>query len=276
MMYEAEESIYNIIPPKQEEVVKPPMYRSKHSGTIPPTASSFGHAQTSHPQATNLAGEAAQKVVPDKTCRSMGKHPGSHQPDAQAFLKKNDKSAPVASLKEVKKDLPHLLQPSVLKEKHKPSIPPKDDKPVLNLVTSKNFVVANAVETILAAPNKKAQATKDYLHKEDYGKVPKYLSNIKDDINAEYEYIRQLQSQEEESRNGQSKMLSDEDKYNLILGLKAKWEQVNTDYQATTHLTKLDTIGKVKRKETYEAQLSQIEKDIEKLNRKNIYVDQMC
>jgi len=252
------------------------MYRSKHSGTIPPTASTFGHAQTSHPQATNLAGNAPQKVVAEKACRSMGKHPGSHQPDPQTFLKKNDKSAAVATLKDVKKDLPHLLQPSVLKEKNKPSLPAKDDKPVMNLVTSKNFVVANAVETILAAPKKTSTATKDYLHKEDYGKVPKYLGSIKADIEDEYEYIRQLQSMEENSRNSQSRCLSDEEKYGLIMGLKSKWEAVNTDYQATTHLTKLDTIGKVKRKEMYEAQLQQIEKDIEKLNRKNIYVDQMA
>jgi hypothetical protein len=34
----------------------------------------------------------------------------------------------------------------------------------------------------------------------------------------------------------------------------------------------LDTIGKVKRKEMYEAQLAQIEKDIEKLSRKVILV----
>merc|ERR1719217_1345106 len=141
----------------------------------------------------------------------------------------------------------------------------------MNLVTSKNFVVANAVETILAAPKKTAQGAKDYLHKEDYGKVPKYLDHIKQDIDAEYEYIRQLQAQEDQERSAQSRLLSDEEKHGLIMGLKAKWEAVNTDYQATTHLTKLDTIGKVKRKEKYEAELTQIEKDIEKLNRKNIY-----
>jgi hypothetical protein len=276
MYAQAEESIYNIIPPKQVEAQKPPMYRSKHSGTIPPTASTFGNAQTSHPQSTNLAGDAPQKVVPDKESRSMGKHPGSHQPDPQSFLKKNDKRAPVASLKDVKNDQPHMLQPSVLKEKNKPSIPAKDDKPVMNLVSSRNFVVSNAVETILAAPKKPAQATKDYLHKEDYGKVPAYLEKIKGDINDEYEYIRQLQDQEMSYRNGQARMLSDDEKHNLILGLKSKWEAVNTDYQATTHLTKLDTIGKVKRKEKYEAELTQIEKDIEKLNKKNIYVDQMA
>jgi len=32
-------------------------------------------------------------------------------------------------------------------------------------------------------------------------------------------------------------------------------------------------VGKVKRKEKWEAELSQIEKDIEKLNRQNIAVD---
>jgi len=77
-------------------------------------------------------------------------------------------------------------------------------------------------------------------------------------------------------RRNQSRVLTDDEKHQLILGLKAKWEAVNTDYQATTHLTKLDTIGKVKRKEKYEAELQQIEKDIEKLNRKNIYVDQLA
>ena len=34
----------------------------------------------------------------------------------------------------------------------------------------------------------------------------------------------------------------------------------------------LDTIGKVKRKEQYEAQLAQIEKDIEKLQKPIVYV----
>jgi len=143
----------------------------------------------------------------------------------------------------------------------------------MNLVSSKNFIVSNAVETILAAPRKTSKGAKDYLHKEDYGKVPKYLDHIKQDIDAEYEYIRQLQAQEEEQRNSQTRLLTDEEKHGLMQGLKAKWEMINTDYQAITHLTVLDTMGKVKRKEKYEAQLAQTEKDIEKLNKKNIYVD---
>merc|ERR1719262_241806 len=169
--------------------------------------------------------------------------------------------------------MPHLLQPTKLKPKGKPAVPKQEDTPIMNLVTSKNFVVANAVETILAAPKKVSKGTKDYLHKEDYGKIPKYLDHIKKDIDAEYEYIAQLQAQEEEQRNSQTRLLSDEEKHGLITGLKAKWEAINTDYQTITHLTTLDTMGKVKRKEKYEAELAQTEKDIEKLNRKHIYVD---
>ena len=45
-------------------------------------------------------------------------------------------------------------------------------------------------------------------------------------------------------------------------------------YQQTSvlSLASLDTIGKVKRKEMFEAQLAQIEKDIERLSKTSIYV----
>jgi hypothetical protein len=49
---------------------------------------------------------------------------------------------------------------------------------------------------------------------------------------------------------------------------------VNSMYQQSSvlSLASLDTIGKVKRKEMYEAQLAQIEKDIEKLSKKQVYI----
>merc|ERR1712050_538224 len=94
----------------------------------------------------------------------------------------------------------------------------------------------------------------------------------KNDIQSEYEYIMQLQQDRADMMRPKVHDLDEDERQNLISGLKSKWEAVNTEYQATTHLTKLDTIGKIKRKEKYEAELSQIEKDIERLNRKNIQV----
>lgn len=59
-----------------------------------------------------------------------------------------------------------------------PSLPDPKDKPIMNLVTSKNFIVANAVEAILAAPKKVPNNDMDFLNKEDFGKVPPYLTKI--------------------------------------------------------------------------------------------------
>merc|ERR1711937_396466 len=190
--------------------------------------------------------------------------------DPQNYLKGKVRSSSVPSLHQFKRSHPELLQPSKLKSKNKPQIPKLDDKPIMNLVSSKNFIVANAVEVILAAPRKSSQTSKDYLHKEEYGKVPKYLDSIRKDIAAEYEYISFMQQREEESP---VRLMADDEKNALIEGLKAKWESVNHNYQAITHMTKLDTVGKIKRKEGYEAQLTEIEKDIGRLTKKSIYVD---
>jgi len=225
---------------------------------------------------TNIGGDAATKVVPDKSGRTFGKQPGSQKPDPGTFMKTGQRAEKVKTLSEVKKENPDLLQPSQLKTRLKPGVPRREEAPVMNLVTSKNFVVANAVETILAAPKRVSQGAKDYLNKEDYGKVPKYLKHINNDIDAEYNYIASLQQAEHEANQSAVQSLSEEERFGLIEGLKSRWEQVNTEYQAGTHITKLDTIGKVKRKEKYEAELSQIEKDIVRLNRRNILVDQMC
>jgi len=271
--YDHPESIYNIIPPKEMEVIKPPMYKSKHSSKSPPTASTFKPGGTSAPLVTNIAGEADGPAFMPQQHSTFGNKPGFNKNDPNDYMKKNAKTTSVQALNVIKKEAPHLLQPTQLKAKLKPDVPKTSDTPVMNLVTSKNFVVANAVETILAAPKKVTTGAKEYLRKEDYGKVPKYLTHIKKDIQAEYDFIMQIREQEEENQRPQVRPLEEAERLALIAGLKAKWEQVNTEYQGATHLTKLDTHGKTQRKEKNEASLSQIEKDIEKLNRKNIMVD---
>ena len=57
----------------------------------------------------------------------------------------------------------------------KVSVPKKDEKPIMGLVSDKNFIVSNAVENILAAPKLPSNSERDFLKKKNYGKVPKYL-----------------------------------------------------------------------------------------------------
>ena len=64
----------------------------------------------------------------------------------------------------------------------KVAVPLKDEKPIMGLVSDKNFIVSNAVENILAAPKLPTNNEKDFLKKKNYGKVPKYLQTIKKEI----------------------------------------------------------------------------------------------
>mmetsp|Transcript_2315 Transcript_2315/g.9083 ORF Transcript_2315/g.9083 Transcript_2315/m.9083 type:complete len:277 (-) Transcript_2315:540-1370(-) len=270
-----QESIYNMIPPKPVVVVKPPMTKSKIPGNIPPTASTFHQPGTSHPVLSNMSGDATMKSVQDRTHAALGKPIGSYANDATKFMKKFAKSSSVPSLREVKMTSPDQLKPTHLKESRflgGGGPPKRHEIPVMNLVTSKNFITANAVEVILAQPKKNQDNTKDYLKKEDFGRVPKYLHHVKKDMQNEMDYIQQLQDQHRADNASPMQPMDDEERMMLLDGLKSKWEAVNTAYQGETHIMIMDTKGKKYRKEKHEAEMAQIEKDIEKLSKKNIHV----
>ncbi|CAD7922497.1 unnamed protein product [Amoebophrya sp. A120] len=269
------ESIYNLV---KDEVPKPergPRYVSKFPGALAPTGSTFNLAQTSRPGVSNLAGEpvaADMNYKYGKPKSSFGPAPNDKLPDTKEFLKGKQYAKPVATLRTIKKEHPEKLKPTTLKEKMKPALPGKEEKPIMNLVTSKNFIVANAVENILMAPKKEKNSEEDFLNKDDYGKVPAYIGQIKKDIEAEYQYIRDLQNEERE-KMVQKRPLDPVEKEALIQALKAKWEEVNSEYQLGAHLTKLDTVGKMRRKEQQEKMLTQLEKDIERIKKENVVVD---
>lgn len=154
----------------------------------------------------------------------------------------------------------------------KPAVPHRDERPVYGLKTSKNFVVSNAVENILAAPRVKNTGGPDYRNKADYGKVPAYLGDVKEQIAQEQEMIAEmLAANDGGSEYEQVVELSEADRADLIRALKDKWDAVNAQYQLITFKrisSSNSTVGAVKRKEDCEAQLAQLEKDIERLSAK--------
>ncbi|CAN0042526.1 unnamed protein product, partial [Scytosiphon promiscuus] len=64
-------------------------------------------------------------------------------------------------------------------------VPRRDEYPVTGIVSKANFVTANAVDTILAVPRGVGPPPVNYLEKEDYGMVPKYLEQVKSEISRE-------------------------------------------------------------------------------------------
>ena len=81
----------------------------------------------------------------------------------------------------------------------KPPVVGKDDQPIMGLKSNKNFIVSNAVENILAPP-KTIPQKRNYREKKDYGRVPAYLNQIKENIQTEYQTIKQMQQMEDEMR----------------------------------------------------------------------------
>merc|ERR1712070_975885 len=236
----AEESIYCLIPPVIAPPPKPPLYRSAYPGV---TAAERRPAATMGPL----------KVTP---------------PNPQNFHKsytREDNKLPE----------PQKFEFTDAVDK-KPAVPRRNERPVLGLVTSKNFITCNAVENILAVPKKTDVRQVSYMNKKGYGKVPAYLEKVKGEIQDEYNYIMQMQeaaSEEmEEEGYGRTRVLSENERIEMLNGLKTNWDRINKAYQTLSFT--LDTPAKKQRKEEFEAQLEQLERDIERLSKRNVFVEE--
>lgn len=87
----------------------------------------------------------------------MGQPKGALKPDTNTFKKKTTGNPILIEKTEISKyDRAH--PPKV-------PVPKKDERPIHGLVSDKNFIVANAVENILAAPKLASNKDKDYLKK---------------------------------------------------------------------------------------------------------------
>lgn len=153
-------------------------------------------------------------------------------------------------------------------------MPLHDEKPIHGLVSDKNFIVANAVENILAAPKLASSKDKDYLKKKAYGAVPKYLTKIRNEIEDEYNLVREMQIEEQDERDRQKFLMPDGERQELISALKKKWESLNKQFQEKTHyVMPLDTVGKKNRMDGLTKEMDQIEGDIKRLQKNYIFVD---
>jgi len=263
------ESIYNLIP---KEYIQPPkegLYRSKYNPNIPPTASTFGHVTTSVPKVANLNGRTENWEGPHPAKANnatFGKPKGGVKPHTDSYRKRGtgtmgyNYQAPSESAFKYDENY------------QKPAVPKVEEKPIMGLKTQKNYIVANAVENMLSQPKVLEKPAK-FVEKREYGKVPKYLENIKDQMNREYEHIKAVHIEEEEARDNEKFLMTEEELRILREGLKKKWEIVNKEYQQITHISKIDTVGLKRKKEDCEKELAQIEKDLAKLNKNFIFVD---
>ncbi|XP_072179137.1 enkurin-like [Diadema setosum] len=251
MMYE--ESIYNLIPQEEVKPEKQPRYNSKFKSTVKV--------------------EVKSNKAPNKT---MG--PAKVElKKPEEFVKKHSKEPQLPGKKPFK-------YPD--EDTRRPAVPKREEKPLMGLKSNKNFVTTNAVENIMSVPKKPAANFVDtvngathpltpsglmpkYVKKKGYGEVPTYLQKRKEEVERaqeEYdEYIR------EHYRRGAMKCLTEEERRAIMDGLKKNWEEIHHQYQGLSVVT--DTAPKKARKERMEAEMKQLERDIELLEKhKTIYI----
>jgi len=223
--------------------------------------------------AGNCGGEVKISSTSPTKNKNFGKPLGTSSADPKNPLKAHSKASRTATLSEISKTQPEKLVPSSLKPKNKPALPGEKDTPIHGVKTSKNFITLNAVNAILMNV-KKTHTPSKYVDKEDFGKVPKYLTKIKEDIHGEYEYIRKVQEEAEALEASKVRLMTDTERSDLLSALNTQKESVNNLYQKITHITLLDTITKIRNKERFEKELIELEKDIHKLKfQGEIYID---
>ncbi|EIE22734.1 hypothetical protein COCSUDRAFT_16080 [Coccomyxa subellipsoidea C-169] len=142
-------------------------------------------------------------------------------------------------------------------------VPLRAERPIIQDRSSKDFVTLNALENIKARPPLVDQEEYWYTSKPSFGKVPGYLKHTKRQIAEEKAKMDAYLAEQEQVE--QARELPKEEKDLLVRLLKTKWQQLNSDFLKLPF--SLDTPSKKKRKEMYEAQLQQIEKDIWLLQR---------
>ncbi|XP_059179309.1 enkurin-like [Physella acuta] len=248
-----EPSIYNLLTVEETKQQKPKKYTSKFRPNV---------------REEYVAGRDESKTM------GPAKVPAPQPTD---YLKKHEKEPQLPQKKEFR-------YPD--EERKKPAIPKKDEAPLMGLKTNKNFINTNAVENITAVPK---QPTKKYVdtrhgdthnlipsgyepvfvHKKDFGEVPVYLAKRKEEVKrAQEEYDQYIA---EHFKRGALRQLTEDERKAILDGLKANWEDIQDQYQSLSVVT--DTYPKKQRKERMEAQMKQLERDIELIeSHKIIYI----
>lgn len=248
------ESIYNLVPREHIPEPKQPKYRSMHDPLTQPTGSTFGCHGT-----TRLPGAGA---ITKKDGALFG------PPDPQVLKSTNLNASTSSKAKLLKESMDK--DNFSYRDRRKEPTPSVDDKPVLGIRANKNFIVANAVEAILQVPKRPPNKELDYSKKEDFGKVPAYLKDVKKEIEREREIIDKFVKQQLGDVPEQvdiETVMSEDERRELVFALKKKWEIANNKFQKMSHHVVLDTEGQVRRKERLEKELQQLEIDIERLER---------
>lgn len=260
-MYE-QESIYNLLPKRKIIPKKKPLYKSQSLPTLPPTGSTFNLLCSSFPNVSNMGGEQSLPTGGHPLTGSsltFGKPKGSYKSDPSNFNKKKLFYS---------RNTPILLVRSQSEAK-KPPVPTLKDKPLMGLSSCKNYISLNIIEAKITPKRIKINNDDNYLNKKEYGKVPKYLIKIKQNIEEENKKRQELKLKNEEENRKKRYLINEDELKSLRKGLSVKLDKLRLKYGAISHKRVFDIKSLLIKKENLEKEIEVIETDLNKLNSSN-------
>ncbi|KEG04736.1 conserved Plasmodium protein, unknown function [Plasmodium vinckei vinckei] len=256
-----EDNVYNIIKKSDEIKIKNILYKSIHNPNLMPSYSTF-NLRGKRYSIANVSGVLIKKVEKQKKVKDLQK---TYE---KKVLKKGEKNTIIAPLSEIKKTNPSLLTVKIKKKIYKDKLPDINDIPLMNITADVDYVYDNAVEVINAKPVEKKKKIgkvlldEDPLLKEDYGKISPYLIKMKEELKEKQNLKKQdIIDEEKIAKELEIK------KQDLLIHLKNKFDEINKEYMKISHVVDVNSVVKLKKKENYEKQLNQLEKDIQKLEK---------
>ncbi|XP_075067365.1 enkurin-like [Mixophyes fleayi] len=254
-----DENIYNLIPKEEVKVHKEPRYISQFSESV---------------KIEKQKNKAAHKTMGAVKVEV---------PSPKEYLQKHSKEATLALKSAV---LDSSGRRCLAEEKRRPPVPLRTEQPIMGVQTNKSFITSNVAEAVMAVPKKQQPIYVDnkkgdkhlletsglvpkYTKKKDYGSTPEYLVKRNEEVRkAQEEYDAYVK---ERLKMGAMKQLSEEERQSVLEGLKKNWDELHHEYQRLSVV--IDTPPKKAHKERLEAEMRQLERDIDYIERhKIIYI----
>ncbi|KAM5157700.1 enkurin [Mantella aurantiaca] len=260
-MAEPAENIYNLIPTEEVKIKKPPRYTSTFRDSV---------------------------KVEEKRNKASHKTMGPAKvdvPSPKEYLQKHTKEATLTQ-KSALFDSTGRPPRCLAEDQRRPAVPARTEQPILGIQTNKSFIKTNVAEAVMAVPKKPQPIYVDtkkgdkhlletsglvpkYIKRKDFGSTPEYLVKRNEEVRrAQEEYDAYVK---ERLKIGAMKQLSEEERQNVLEGLKKNWDELHHDYQGLSVV--IDTPPKKSHKERLELEMRQLERDIDVIERhKIIYI----
>lgn len=267
------ESVYDLVDGEPVTVPETAEVKAKTSvkrgnRAPPPTGTTFGLQGTSA-IVGNLGGEYTSSSVHPvrKAIGGIGRDVSSTI-HPKKYLRKNE-GQPVPSRGISNVDQMEFKISDWHREKVKPDLP--KDTPIYGLCMNKNYVVANPVENILAIPTKCIPPPEPRpTESKDFGKVPEYLTELKQDIEQRRAVMSVYHKQLRAAGELWSK-LSLEELEEMRIGLQKRWDVLNKEYQSKGFVM-MKTPSQQSHQAEIERELNALEFAMQKISRNNIFV----